>query len=50
MAVPVSANEGPSPLSGRPGGEGKPVVMVKYGNARPDRPHYGLNQADLILC
>jgi hypothetical protein len=22
--------------------------MVKYGNARPDRPHYGLNQADLI--
>jgi hypothetical protein len=22
--------------------------MVKYGNAKPDRPHYGLNQADLI--
>jgi hypothetical protein len=48
MTAPVSANGGPSPLSGRPGGEGKPVVMVKYGNARPDRPHYGLNQADLI--
>ena len=45
--IPVSA-EGPSPLSGLPGGAGEPVVMVKYGNARPDRPHYGLNQADLI--
>jgi hypothetical protein len=22
--------------------------MVKYGNAKPDRPHYGLNQADLV--
>lgn len=45
---PASANGGPSPLSGMPKGEGQPVVMVKYGNARPDRPHYGLNQADLI--
>ncbi|NCZ87567.1 MAG: DUF3048 domain-containing protein, partial [Actinobacteria bacterium] len=44
----TSASSGVSPLSGVPGGEGKPVVMVKYGNARPDRPHYGLNQADLI--
>ncbi|NCV97616.1 MAG: DUF3048 domain-containing protein, partial [Acidimicrobiia bacterium] len=44
----TSASTGVSPLSGLPGGEGKPVVMVKYGNARPDRPHYGLNQADLI--
>ena len=47
---PISGNAegGPSPLSGLPGGEGKPVVMVKYGNSRPDRPHYNLNQADLI--
>jgi hypothetical protein len=44
----TSASTGVSPLSGLPGGEGKPVVMVKYGNAKPDRPHYGLNQADLI--
>lgn len=44
----VNAEGGPSPLSGLPGGEGKPVVMVKYGNSRPDRPHYNLNQADLI--
>ena len=44
----VSAEGGPSPLSGLPGGEGKPVVMVKYGNSRPDRPHYNLNQADLF--
>jgi hypothetical protein len=48
--APISANAegGPSPLSGLPGGEGKPVVMVKFGNSRPDRPHYNLNQADLI--
>ena len=45
---PASANGGPSPLSGMPKGECQPVVMVKCGNARPDRPHYGLNQADLI--
>ena len=44
----AAASDGPSPLSGLPGGAGKPVVMVKYGNARPDRPHYGLNQADLF--
>lgn len=46
-SLPANA-EGTSPLSGLPGGAGRPVVMVKYGNARPDRPHYGLNQADLI--
>ncbi|MGA0064147.1 MAG: DUF3048 domain-containing protein [Ilumatobacteraceae bacterium] len=37
-----------NPLSGVAAGAGNPVVMVKYGNARPDRPHYGLNQADVI--
>lgn len=47
-SISVNAEGGPSPLSGLPGGEGKPVVMVKYGNSRPDRPHYNLNQADLI--
>jgi hypothetical protein len=44
----VAATEGESPLSGLPGGAGQPVVMVKYGNAKSDRPHYGLNKADLI--
>ena len=44
----AAAETGPSPLSGLPSGAGQPVVMVKYGNSRPDRPHYGLNQADLI--
>jgi hypothetical protein len=44
----VNAAAGDSPLSGLPGGEGRPVVMVKYGNSRPDRPHYSLNQADLF--
>ncbi|MFM7828412.1 MAG: DUF3048 domain-containing protein [Actinomycetota bacterium] len=44
----VSADAGVSPLTGEPGGAGKPVVMVKFGNSKPDRPHYNLNQADLI--
>lgn len=48
LAGSASATDGVSPLSGLPGGAGRPVVMVKFGNARPDRPHYGLNQADLI--
>jgi len=48
LAAGAGADSGASPLSGLPGGAARPVVMVKYGNARPDRPHYGLNQADLV--
>ncbi len=48
FGVSASAAPGDSPLSGLPGGEGRPVVMVKYGNSRPDRPHYSLNQSDLF--
>ena len=48
VGAAVGADGGASPLSGLPGGEGKPVVMVKYGNSKPDRPHYNLNQADLF--
>ena len=48
LGIAARAESGPSPLSGLPGGEGKPVVMVKFGNSKPDRPHYNLNQADLI--
>lgn len=48
FSVSANAAPGDSPLSGLPGGEGRPVVMVKYGNSRPDRPHYSLNQADLF--
>lgn len=48
FAGAASADSGASPLSGLPGGAGKPVVMVKYGNSKPDRPHYNLNQADLF--
>ncbi len=44
----ASADSDASPLSGLPGGAGKPVVMVKFGNSKPDRPHYNLNQADLF--
>jgi hypothetical protein len=44
----VRANSGASPLSGRPGGEGKPVVMVKLDNTALARPHTGLREADLV--
>lgn len=42
------ADGGVSPLSGRPGGEGKPVVMVKLDNTALARPHTGLREADLV--
>ena len=48
FSVSANAAPGDSPLSGLPGGDVRPVVMVKYGNSRPDRPHYSLNQADLF--
>ncbi len=42
------AAEGDSPLSGLPGGIGKPVVMVKLDNTGLARPHTGLVDADLV--
>ncbi|MGA0710126.1 MAG: DUF3048 domain-containing protein [Ilumatobacteraceae bacterium] len=50
LAVPSlsHAASGASPLSGRPGGEGKPVVMVKLDNTALARPHTGLREADLV--
>lgn len=44
----VNADAGTSPLSGRPGGEGRPVVMVKLDNTALARPHTGLREADLV--
>lgn len=44
----VHAEEGDSPLSGLPGGAGKPVVMVKLDNTGLARPHTGLVDADLV--
>lgn len=44
----TEARLGPSPLSGLPGGEGKPVFMVKMDNVINARPHTGLVQADLV--
>jgi hypothetical protein len=40
--------DGDSPLSGLPGGAGKPVVMVKLDNTALARPHTGLVDADLV--
>jgi len=37
-----------SPLSGLPGGLGKPVLVVKVDNAPEARPHTGLQAADLV--
>ena len=48
VSAPVHADGGVSPLSGRPGGEGKPVVMVKLDNTALARPHTGLREADLV--
>ena len=48
VSTPVHADGGVSPLSGRPGGEGKPVVMVKLDNTALARPHTGLREADLV--
>lgn len=44
----VNADAGASPLSGRSGGEGRPVVMVKLDNTALARPHTGLREADLV--
>lgn len=43
-----SGDPGDSPLSGLPGGAGRPVVMVKLDNTGPARPHTGLREADLV--
>ena len=48
VSAPVHADGGVSPLSGRPEGEGKPVVMVKLDNTALARPHTGLREADLV--
>ena len=44
----ASGEAGASPLSGLPGGAGRPVVMVKLDNTGPARPHTGLREADLV--
>lgn len=48
VGAPASGDPGASPLSGRPGGAGRPVVMVKLDNTGPARPHTGLREADLV--
>lgn len=37
-----------SPLSGRAGGAGKPVLVVKIDNTRAAQPHAGLQDADVV--
>jgi hypothetical protein len=37
-----------SPLSGRPGGAGKPVLVVKFDNTLNAQPHAGLTAADVV--
>lgn len=37
-----------SPLSGRPGGAGKPVLVVKVDNTPPAQPQVGLRSADIV--
>jgi hypothetical protein len=37
-----------SPLSGRKGGVGTPVIVVKYDNTPSAQPHVGLTSADVV--
>jgi hypothetical protein len=37
-----------SPLTGLPGGIGKPVLVVKIDNTRPAHPQVGINAADVV--
>lgn len=37
-----------SPLSGRPGGVGQPILAVKIENTAASQPHAGLNAADVV--
>jgi hypothetical protein len=37
-----------SPLTGLPGGRGKPVLVVKIDNTRPAHPQVGINKADIV--
>jgi len=37
-----------SPLTGLPGGRGKPVLVVKIDNTRPAHPQVGINAADIV--
>jgi len=37
-----------SPLSGRAGGAGKPVLVVKFDNTHNAQPHTGLRAADIV--
>ncbi|MFZ9227676.1 MAG: DUF3048 domain-containing protein, partial [Candidatus Nanopelagicales bacterium] len=40
---------GISPISGLPGGEGGPIVVVKIDNVNPARPQWGISAADMIF-
>jgi len=44
----VGIPEGASPLSGRAGGAGKPVLVVKFDNTPNAQPHSGLTSADIV--
>jgi hypothetical protein len=44
----VGIPDGASPFSGRPGGAGKPVLVVKFDNTLNAQPHSGLKSADIV--
>lgn len=45
---PPTLSADASPLSGRPGGLGQPILAVKVENTGPSQPHAGLNAADVV--
>ena len=44
----VGIPDGASPFSGRAGGAGKPVLVVKFDNTPNAQPHTGLKSADIV--
>jgi len=44
----VGIPAGASPFSGRPGGAGRPVLVVKFDNTLNAQPHTGLSSADIV--
>ena len=46
---PSNTAAGASPFSGRAGGAGKPVLVVKFDNTPNAQPHVGLQAADIVF-
>ncbi|TAK69520.1 MAG: DUF3048 domain-containing protein [Actinomycetota bacterium] len=48
VSAPAAAAADVSPFTGRPGGTGGPVIVVKLDNTTAAQPHAGLRDADVV--